>query len=54
MTIRRIGRDPEYDLSEYIGESIDTKPTDCKAGSTFLETDTGRLFIFDGLEWKEL
>jgi len=54
MTIKRIGRDKEYDTSEYIGKSSDVKPTDCQPGSTFLEIDTGRLFIFDGTSWIEL
>lgn len=54
MTVTRIGRDKDYNLSEYIGLSTDIKPTDCNVGSTFLEIDLGRLFIFDGVNWIEL
>ena len=32
---------------EYVGLSTDTKPTAAKAGSTFVETDTGDVFVAD-------
>lgn len=54
MAVSRIGWDKEYNLSEYMGLSTDTKPTNCQPGSTFLEIDLGRLFIFDGTNWIEL
>lgn len=54
MTVKRIGRDKDYDTSEYIASSLDEKPTDCNAGSTLLEYDTGRVYIFDGAVWQEL
>lgn len=38
------------------GLSGDSKPTDVPNGSTFLEMDTGKVFIFDkeNLIWLEL
>ena len=36
--------------------SADTKPTDWENGSTLLEMDTGKVFIFDKANsaWREL
>ena len=34
-------------VRSYVGLSTDTKPTDCWTGSTFLEIDTKKLFVFD-------
>lgn len=39
--------------TNHIGLSTDTKPTDCTAGSTFTELDTGQQFIFDGEAWTD-
>ena len=37
------------------GASGETKPTDCLAGSFFLEDDTGKKYTFDGDDtWTEL
>lgn len=45
----------------YIGASTDTKPVlladtagdkPIPAGSSFLENDTGKIFRWDGVEWK--
>lgn len=41
---------------EYVGQSGDSKPTTCPAGSIFWEVttgspDTARKFIFDGTAW---
>lgn len=42
-------------VNEYVGLSTDTKPTDCNAGSTFYELDTGNSYIFDGVDtWYPL
>lgn len=35
----------------YVGVAADSKPTDCKAGATFIERDTGSKYIFDGSTW---
>lgn len=44
----------EAHQSRYVGLSTDTKPTEGVApGSTFFETDTKRLFMFDGRKWLE-
>ena len=41
---------------EYRGLSTDSKPTDAVNGSTFLEMDTGKVFIYDkqNAQWREL
>lgn len=36
-------------IKRYIGESGEVKAMDCPNGSTFLETDTGNMYVF----WKE-
>jgi hypothetical protein len=39
---------------QYIGLSMDLKPTEkILVGSTFYETDTGKTYVFDGIEWVE-
>ena len=38
---------------KFIGLSTDAKPTDAPIGSTLLETDTLREFIYDGSNWKQ-
>lgn len=38
---------------EYMGLSTDSKPTDCKTGSIFVEVDTGKVFFFSGSVWVE-
>lgn len=39
-------------VRDFIGVSTDSKPTtDCDAGSTFYETDTKAIYIFDGTQW---
>ncbi|MDD4721871.1 MAG: hypothetical protein PHR07_03895, partial [Acidaminococcaceae bacterium] len=35
-------------ISRYMGVSTDEKPTDGDAGSTFYETDTHDLYMFNG------
>lgn len=37
--------------NRFIGLSTDTKPTTVNAGATFLEYNTGILFIFNGFAW---
>lgn len=34
-------------ITEYRGLSTDTKPTDARNGDTFIEIDTGIVFIYD-------
>lgn len=46
-----IDKTTPYVLTEYIGLSTDTKPTDCGRGSTFEETDTSSIWLFDGTGW---
>ena len=43
-------------VADIRGLSTDTKPTTYPNGSTFVEMDTGKVFIFDAEneEWKEL
>lgn len=38
------------------GLSTDSKPTDCPNGSTYLEMNTGKVYIFDktNTQWREL
>ena len=48
MSVNLIDR-PE----EYIGLSSDTKPTsNITVGSTFFETDTSNVYIFNGTAWS--
>ena len=35
----------------HVGRSDGTKPTDTPIGSTFEETDTGLVHLFDGTNW---
>lgn len=37
--------------NKFIGLSTDTKPTSCNAGATFLESNTGYMFIYNGYAW---
>jgi hypothetical protein len=39
-------------IKRFIGESIDDKPTDCQNGSTFLELDTGDMYVFSVADTK--
>ena len=49
-TVRRL-----TNIYRYAGLSTDTKPTDSVlTGSTFLETDTGRSFIYDSSSWTSV
>jgi len=42
----------EASIERYIGLSTDTKPTGVRIGSTFLEYDTGALYVtYDGTNW---
>lgn len=46
-----------YDGKDYVGLSTDTKPTDIgQNGATFLEMDTGKVFVFDAenSEWLKI
>ena len=38
-------------IQRYIGISTDTKPASPKTGSTFLETNTGFMWIYNGYAW---
>jgi len=54
--IRDYSNQPD-DVREYCGLSTDTKPTTgVKNGSTLLEMDTKKVFIFDedNTQWREL
>lgn len=50
----------ETTIQRYVGQSGDRKPrpeemapdTTLAAGSSFLESDTGRIFRWDGESWK--
>lgn len=42
----------ERSIQRYIGLAADDKPTDCDIGSSFLENDTGRIYRYDGREWR--
>ena len=46
MTVKQLTQ-----IERYVGPSTATKPLDCSVGSTFLEEDTSRLFVFDGTGW---
>lgn len=50
MAVRRVTT-----VYNYIGESTDTKPTSPTppAGSTFHEIDTGKVYLWDGDEWRQ-
>ena len=39
-------------IQRFIGVASDTKPTSPPAGSTFRETDTLDLYVFDGSAWQ--
>ena len=61
MTMIRILKeelfDPDQRLIEAVGLHDDTKPTTgIVTGSSFMEVDTGAVFLFDeeSSEWKEL
>lgn len=49
---RPINKSTPYALTSYIGLSTDTKPIDCSQGSTFEETDSDSLWLFDGTDWS--
>lgn len=38
----------------YLGVAADVKPSGAPAGSTFVETDTGARFVYDGSAWVRL
>ncbi len=38
-------------VKRFIGLSTDTKPTDAPEGSTFFETNTGFMYIYNGYAW---
>ena len=38
-------------VKRFIGLSTDTKPTDSQVGSTFFESNTGFMFIYNGYAW---
>ena len=54
MAVVRIRATRKHNVREYLGLSTDVKPTDCDAGSTFLETDTKHGFVYDGTRWHDL
>jgi hypothetical protein len=37
-------------IKRFIGKSTERKPTDCPDGSTFLETETGDMYVFSAEE----
>ncbi len=39
-------------IKRFIGESGELKATDCPNGSTFLETDTGNMYVFIEGDWR--
>ena len=46
---------PIINPQDYVGESTDTKPTaNVSAGSTFYETDTKALYIYNGTAWVSM
>jgi hypothetical protein len=48
MTVALVTR-----VQRFTGLAADTKPTaGVPAGSTFLEVDTGRTYVFDGGTWS--
>ena len=44
------------DGRDYTGLSTDTKPTDVQNGASYLEIDTGKVYMFDAenIAWYEL
>jgi hypothetical protein len=38
--------------ARFVGLAADTKPASPTAGSTFYETDTGSMYVFDGTAWQ--
>ena len=52
MAVKEIGEfGSVFPYQRFIGLSSDNKPTVVPIGSTFLETDTLKDFIFDGTSW---
>ncbi len=47
MAVVLIGR-----IQEFVGLSSDTKPSAPPVGSTFRETDTGLIAVYDGTAWQ--
>jgi len=41
-------------IQNFVGLSTDTKPTAPPTGSTFLETDSGATYVYDGSAWAIL
>lgn len=41
-------------IYEYVGLSIDTKPTDCGENSSFFEYDTGDIYYFHNDTWAKV
>jgi hypothetical protein len=39
-------------IRTFVGVSGDTKPTDAPAGSTFYETDTRTIHVYNGSAWS--
>ena len=45
----------EGSIRRYIGTSADQKPTaEVRAGSSFMETDTGRIARYNGESWQSV
>ena len=38
---------------KFIGLQSDTKPSAPPAGSIFIESDTGRRYVFDAVAWQQ-
>jgi hypothetical protein len=48
MAVRKVAT-----IDRWIGLSTDTKPTSARVGSTFKELDSGKDFVWSGIEWKQ-
>ena len=49
--VKAVYTDVNYGYKGFFGLSTDTKPTDCKHGSWFMELDTGKVYAFDEVTW---
>lgn len=52
--ISKDGREPVNNRQELIGLSTETKPVDLGAGSSFMELDTGKVWILLDGSWYEV
>jgi len=56
VTLIKSGKQVNVAVGQYCGLSTDTKPTDAANGSSFIEIDTGKVYLFDaaGETWNEI